>query len=551
MRKWIVLSAMMGSLWAETAPEVEQLFLPVVKEAAAPEINAVPSGITMAVSSASDEAQRHVVHGLNLIHGGWDFEAYRHFVAALKLDSQCLMAHFGVVLCLLDSDVDYEKPRIAAAERAVSLVEAGVGSDLERGYLFSLMTLLESGTTAGAEAFARVALKYPQDRQLKLFQSYFLRNGFDVLGSPRLEQQTAQSILQDLLKKEPDSPLLMNAWLMIRAESPKLGDDLQLARKLCQKVPGYAPYQHLLGHYEWRSGNHREAAMAFSRSGELYVSWMKQTGIGITHCSEWIRAESYRAMALASSGDYDSALAAARALAKVSIPEGGSNSTGARMLWWEACTLEARLLLRRGKPGDMAKAMASLPAKEVVRPMAESSKVVFFYQGLAMLLDGKKALEEKNMARVDDMVKALSMHLPLMDQARRDAANLGELSAFLRGYAFLDISLQAFKGDIAMAKTDGVNDVAFNWYSSAAEKQSPASRLMPPHFLKPMQRELGLYFVSKKDFASAKQMYEEGLAAWPRDISLLRAKLELQRLIKDETSAAATEALIREVVGEK
>lgn len=291
--------------------------------------------------------------------------------------------------------------------------------------------------------------------------------------------------------------------------------------------------------------------MAFSRSGELYVAWMKQTGIGITHCSEWIRAEAYRAVALASSGDYDSAMAAARALVKVPIPKGGSNSSGARMLWWEANTLEARLLLRRGMPGDMAKAMASLPPKESVKTMADTSKVVFFYQGLAMLLDGKKALEEKNMARVDDMAKALSMHLPLMDRARRDAANLGELSAFVRGYSYLDIALQAFKGDIAMAKTDGVTDVAYNWYSSAAEKQSPASRLMPPHFLKPMQRELGLYFVSKKDLDSAKDMYEEGLAAWPRDISLLRAKLDLQRLLKDEKSAAATEELIREVVGEK
>ncbi len=552
MRIWAIIGLMVANVWAaDPVPGVEELFLATFKDVRPVELGAVPSGISMAVTSSSDVAQKHVVQGLNLIHGGWDFEAYRHFTAALKLDPECLMAHFGLVFCLLDSEADYQKPRNAAAERAVVLVEEGVGTDLERGYIFAMAKLLEAGPDAAAEAFGLVALKYPQDLQLKLFETYFRRSGFDDLGSPKPGQKVAQEILQGMLKKQPDTPFLMHAWLMIRAENLKMHEDLPMARKLCQLVPDYAPYQHLLGHYEWRCGNHREAALAFSRSGDLYLAWMKNSVVSIADCPEWIRAEIYRAVALASSGDYESALAAAQALVKVPIPAARMKSPGARMMWWEANTLEARLLMRRGMPGDMAKAKASLPSKEAVNAMAPLSKIAFFYQGLALLLEGQVALEEKNDKRVEEMQQAMAMHLPLMDQMRRDAGNFGELSYFIRAYTFLDIGNYALKGDFAMSKTDGSFQVAYNYYSSARERQLLPTRAMPPIYLQPMHLFLGRFYLKKNNPQDAMAMYQEGLEFWPRDLSLLLARKELQIATKDEAGAAATDVLIREVSEEK
>lgn len=219
-------------------------------------------------------------------------------------------------------------------------------------------------------------------------------------------------------------------------------------------------------------------------------------------------------------------------------------------MWWEANTLEARLLMRRGNPGDYALALASLPKKEVVKTMMPHTKVAHYYQGLAMLLDGKVALETKNLQRVEDMTKALAMHLPLMEQVRGDCLKLGELSYYMRAYEFMEIGSLKFKGDVAMSKADAASTAAYNWYSGARDRQVFATRMMPPISLLPMSVPMGRYYQSKGNFERAMEMYEEGLQYWPRDLNLLQSLKLLQLQTKNEKGAAATEALIQEVMGE-
>lgn len=248
---------------AEMSP-VEDLILPKLAKLPAPQMRQFSSGISLAISSKDEKAQAHVLQGLNLIHGGWDFEAYRHFVEALKLDPDCLMANFGVIFALLGADSEFIKVRIAAVDRTLALVDAKVGSELERGYVYALTKLLEEGPLSAADAFGQVSRKFPNDVQAKLFESYFRRAGFDEYGSPKPEQELAQEMIQALMKKQPDSPMLMHCWLMMRTENLLCREDLPMARKLCELVPDYPPYYHLLGHYEWRSGNYGKAATAFA-----------------------------------------------------------------------------------------------------------------------------------------------------------------------------------------------------------------------------------------------------------------------------------------------
>lgn len=547
MRILSLLGLMSVAFAAEEPPDVKEMILPHVAQALPVQLGGGPAGINMAISASEENAQKHVLQGLNLIHGGWDFEAYRHFVAALQCDPDCLMAHFGVIFSLLENESEFRKARLAAAERALALIQAGAGTEIERGYLFATMRLLDDGPAAAADAFAQVSQKYPQDMQLQLFESYFRRSGFDEYGTPKTEQVLAQKKVQALMQSQPNSPLLMHGWLMMRTENLRMEPDLPMARKLCQMVPDYAPYFHLLGHYEWRCGNHREAATAFSRCADLYQDWMKKCGFGIADCPEWIRAESYRAVALASAGDYDSALAVASALAKVSVSEDRLQSPGARILWWEAKTLEARLLMRRSSKGDLVRARASVPSRESMQKMSQHSRVAFFYQGLGMALDGQIALEGKNATRAGEIHQALAAHLPLMEQARSDAIKLGELTVFARAFSFLEIATMSFKGDLAMSQADPKSTSAYNWYSGARERQAFASRLMPPSSLMPMSVPLGKYYESKGNVVRAQEMFQEGLLHWPRDLCLLEALLALQVASQDEAAAKATADLIREV----
>lgn len=542
---------MFTAVYAEEKKEitpVKELILPNLANLPSPSMWEFPGGVQMAISSTSDEAQKHVLQGLNLIHGGWDFEAYRHFMEALKLDPECLMANFGVTFSLLGADKEFLKPRVAAADRTLALLQEGKGSELERGYVYALVKLLEEGPSAAANAFGQVARKYPLDTQVLLFESYFRRSGFDDYGSPKPEQELAQEKVADLMKKNPDSPLLMNSWLMMRTENLDMAADLPMARKLCELVPDFPPYQHLLGHYEWRSGNHARAAAAFSRCGAQYIAWMKSAGLTIVDCPEWVRAEVYRAIALASQGDYDSALAAANALSKVKIPDDRIESAGARMMFWEAKTLEARLLLRRNKPGDYDLALASLPLPEVVKPISAKTKVGAFYQGLAVALEGRKALAAGKMDRVKDIYQLIIMHGSQMEKIRTQALSLGEAAPFARAFDCLEILALDFKGDMAMLDGKEKCAPAYNWYSGARERQRLGTRMLPPITLLPMGLQIGRYYELKGDLPSALEVYQENLSYWPNDLLLLEALKKCQLALKDPTAAALTDEKIKSIM---
>lgn len=549
MWKWFWLILLCGAS-AEKMPDIEKMLLPHVKPASAEYFLAEPTGIKMAITAKSPKAQEHVLRGLNLIHGGWDYRAYQHFIAALKSDPDCLMAHFGVVFSLLDGDSEYNEPRAVAIERALALIKAGAGTPLERGYLFGLMQLLEEGPQAAAAAFEKVAQSFPNDAQLPLFEVYFRRSGFDEQGRPLPDQEVAQEKLAALMKKSPNSPMLIHAWLMIRAENRDVTADLPMARKLCEMVPDYPPYCHLLGHYEWRSGNYHLAHLAFSRCVILYRNWMKECGVELVDCPEWIRAEMYRAAAVACSGDDESALAMAKALCKMKIPQERYKSAGARILWWEANTMEMRILMRRRGPDDLKMALASLPSKEFVKTLTPYSRVAFYYQGLAMLLESQIALEEKNWERAKELTQAMTMHLPLMQKVRDDVSRMGELAHFIRAYSFLDVATLQLKGDLAMAGSESQRGVAYNWYSGANERQMYASRMMPPVSLTPTELALGRYFESKNDARRALEVYQEGLSRWPKDLTLLSAIAALQTKAGDEKAAEQTRATMQEVRSE-
>ena len=527
------------ALAQDKVPSVDEMMLACLKNLPAPALRTFPNGVSMAISGATPEVQTRVLQGLNLIHGGWDFEAYRQFVEAIKIDPDCLMANFGITFSLLGSNGEFFKPRIAAADRTLALVNAGKGTELERGYAYALAKLFSGGPDSAADAFTQVAGKYPKDMQVRLFEVYFRRSGFDEYGNPKPDQESAQENVSSLMKTTPDSCLLMHTWLMIRTENLDMAQDLPMARKLCEMVPDFPPYQHLLGHYEWRSGNFGKAAAAFSRCGELYMSWMKSSGLSIVDCPEWIAAEVYRAVALASAGDYDSALAAAQALSRVPMPKDRIESPGARMMYWEAKTLEARLLMRRGAKGDAALAMASIPKPEVMKDLAAKTKVSSFYQGLVIALEGRKALEAGNRARAEEMYQLMVMHGNKMEESRAQAVKLGEVAHFGRAFDCLEIMALELKGDLAMAMGKDASGPAYNWYSGARERQHFATRMLPPICLYPMFARVSEFYLGKNDGKAALEIYKEGLGYWPSDLILLNGLKKTYLALKDEKSAAS------------
>jgi len=518
-------------------PKVEDAIPPAVKALEAPVDVVFPNGIEMAVTASNDKAQAQVLQGLNHLHGGWEFQASRHFAAAMREDPECLLAHWGLVMCLLSPDPEAIPARNALVERLLELVDLNIGSELERGYAYALIKYMEEGPVGAMNAFIKVSDKFPNDIQSKVFGALFGRTGYDELGGPTPGQERSEKVLAELVEKFPEDPLPLNALLLIKAEAPDLTGSLEAARKLSQMSPSYAPYFHLLGHYEWRCGNHGNATAAFGRASSLFERWMTENKATVADCPEWANAECYRVVALCSKGDFDTAYAAAKLVANIPFPAERGTSNGARFLLWEAKTLPARLLMRRGLPADLEEALASLPKPADVGPTSAKSLAFWWIDGLRMFLDARRWLAEGKYEEARQTAAALNFHGDRMSRVQNTANLTGERSAWSRAFRSMEVIASELSGEISLAGPVAGRGAAFNWFRAAADRQQNATMLYPPALLMPMAAQLGEYYMGIHKTPEAIAAFNEALKAFPNDIQTLKSLEKAHR--KDENAVEA------------
>jgi tetratricopeptide (TPR) repeat protein len=497
-------------------------------------------GLVTAVTAATEKAQTHTLQGLNHLHGGWEFEAMRHFAIAMEEDPHCLMAHWGMVMSMLSASPETDAHRFATIQRMLELINDGEGTELERGYAYGLVKYIEEGPMSAATAFRKVADKFPGEIQSEIFAALFGRGGYDDLGTANPDQAAAEERLLKLIEESPNEALPLNALLQIRAEAPDLRPSLVLARQLCQLVPDYAPYFHVLGHYEWRCGEHAKAASAFGRAATLYSIWIKENNASPADCSGWVRAECYRVVALASKGGFDNSFASAEKIAATTVDPSRPSASGTRQLLWDAKTLPARVLMRRSLPGDSAKALASLPPPEEGAPFREKSLSYWWVDGLRIALEAQRLLDTGDFEQATETIAALTLHGQAMVKRQAVASAIGERAEWLGSFRALEVLAAELRGRLALAGPPAGHGSAFNWFRGAADRQLHSTMLSPPALLTPMGMRLGDYFIARNQPAKAVEAYEEASERFPNDketLERLKKARELAEKLGDKENS--------------
>jgi tetratricopeptide (TPR) repeat protein len=531
-------------------PDVEAAIPGPVKALGKPGMMDFPGAIQMAVSATTEEVQTHVNQGLNHLHGGWEFEASRHFAVAMREDPDCLLAHWGMVLCLLNPSPETGPARNAATDRLLELVNQGKGTELERGYAYGLIKYIEEGATGGAAAFRKVAAKFPNDLQTGVFAALFSRGGYDVTGDPTPDQIAAENSLLNLIQRHPQNPVPLNALLSIRAEKPDLTDSLELARKLCQLQPDYPPHLHLLGHYEWRCGHHTAAVTAFTRAARLFQGWMKENQAGIADCPEWGKAECYRIVALNSKGDFKSAYAASRKVALIPLPANRPSSPGTRFLLWEAASLPARILMYRNLPGNASEAARSLPKPADMKKFHDHSFAYWWIDSLRFVLDARRLIDAGDLTGAREVIATLTQHGTSMEKTQAAAAASGERSAWIRSFRALEVLASELRGRLALVGQKERQGSAYNWFSAATDLQHPSSLLLPPMILTPMAARLGDYYLATKKTTEAIAAYQQALTDFPNDMKTLIDLKRAYEAVNNPSEAATITKKIEDLMGE-
>jgi tetratricopeptide (TPR) repeat protein len=531
----------------EKLPDVEDAIPSIVKSLAEPAMIELPAGVTAAITAASDKAQAHVNQGIYHLHGGWEFEASRHFAAAMREDPECLMAHWGMVMSTLTPSPETGPARNAASDRMLELVNKGYGTELERGYAYGLIKYMEEGPEGAAQAFQKIAEKFPNDLHATIFAALFSRTGYDEGGNITPGQEDAEKKLLGAIEKNPQNPIPLYALLSIRAEAPDLNKSVELARKLCQMVPDYAPYFHLLGHYEWRTGQHGKAASAFGRASTILERWMQENKAIVADCPEWVKSECYRIVSIASKGEFDTAFAAARQVASTPFADSRAGSSGARLLLWEAKTLPARILLQRGLAGSVKDANNSLPKPDEIKNTRKKSLAYLWIDGLRIVLEAQRLIDAGDLDGASEVLTALAHHGEMMSKAQASATASGERSAWTRAFRALEVLASELNGRKTLAGPKERIGTAYNWFTSATDRQHPASMMMPPLILTPMATRLGEYYLAADKPAEAIESYNRALAAFPNDMNALLGLKKSYQKAKLAKETADTEQKIQEL----
>lgn len=510
-----------------------------VAKMAVPEMRPQIVGIKMSVSSPSEKAREHVKQGFALVHAQWDFEAYRHFSAALVEDPDCLLAYCGVVLALAKPYSEYADYRRAAITRMLDLLDADDKQvkegkverypAMEKKFVMATATLVSTSPRTAGALFHKMSEEYPQLIQTRLLSVFLTRGGYDVLGTPSLEQKFAIKTTKELLKKYPDNPLVLGFWLSLNAEVPSQSMDIKkeilpYARHLAKKCPRVPSWQHALGHFEWRAGNYLLAERAFTKAAALYAEWMKREGVGINDCEGFIRSKCYLANTLYQRGNYLGAMKVAKELRAMKLDLERPRSPGNQILIWRGYTLPARLYIAHGADGDLNRALKSFPTKEELAPYVSHPKFPslagVYVEALSAYIGSRKAIDDKAITAAKSLRdNTFRSRVVSLAKVAQGAMRSSDYSHYFNAGSSLAIYDMELAGLIALNGRKDMKITASNWFRSARDKQGVPSLMMPPLVLTAMENRLGEYYLRMGKNQEALEAYQAGEKRYPNNIA--------------------------------
>lgn len=542
--KWIVASSLLLSPMLaaqETAVEniteetksfdYKSVIAEPVQQLGEPRVRVEVGEPNILVFSPSLKAQEHVRQGFAMIHASWDFEAYRHFSAALKEDSQCLMAYCGVVLSLTNPEHEFKKERAHAFNRMLSLAEHKDGEEFsypenERMYAVAIAELMANGVARGAAAFRHLAKSYPNDLQAQLFSLLLSRGGYNDLGNPRLAQREAVEQLEKLHAEYPNEPMVLNFLLMVQAEAPYQAVDfkeymLPLAEKLVvlsdSKVPSW---QSFLGYVAWRSGDLEKAEAAFAEAVRLYDAWRIEGEVQPADCEGLLRAQLWLATVLHAQGEKEAALAEIDAVTRFCAPITREYSIGALTAKWIGGLLPLKMALEEDAFSLAKKRLPELGKvkQDNLKPFDAIVTAYKLYIDTRIVAEQNKSeAAKRGHAKMAALLNEIKDKLQLVSKSP-------EFGDYARELQTLGILHKSLTGDVT--EQNGMINV---WYQAAADAQTQGPRLLPPNILYPMEYKLGVIQEKAGRAEDAKSSFETALKRQP---SYTKAATALEKLAK-------------------
>ena len=483
----------------------------------------------MKITTKSAKAQAYFDQGLNLLHCFWDFESYRAFKEAARLDPDAAMAYWGIVQSTSDYSAMEEITK-AALEKAKSLQDKV--SDHEQFYIRAQQAQQgEDGQEGYRSEMEALIDKYPNDIDAKLLLAIHSSYGYGKKdGKPEDETIYARLLVEDVLAGHPMSAAAHHYRIHILEASTHPQDALADADALTQLALASGHMVHMPGHIYYRLGDYDRARQSFLNSMKVDSDYMQHEKVTTLDCWNYPHNLSYLIASDAESGRYREALDMATRLEKLPANPFLAKGSPSYVLTLGGTT--ARLNIRYGN----WQAVADHPIDIGLDSSTAGAAAVAYRNGIVAYARGMLAISHKDMsaaAHDSDALDAISWRLHAESNKDED----GKPDQVLRLLEMLSLDL---RGNLRSAQ--GKHDEAIALLEKAIDKEREVGYGEPPQYGRPELESLGYACIRAGKWEQARKAFEEEMITRPASGHALYGIAESYEKAGDRKSAASVYA---------
>ncbi|MGE0587801.1 MAG: tetratricopeptide repeat protein [Cyclobacteriaceae bacterium] len=463
----------------------------------------------LGITTESEAASRFVTQGIIMANGFNHAEAARSFHEAIRQDSTCAMAWWGLAYVLgpnynTNSSTGENKEILDAVDNAVAF--SSNASPWEKALVNTLRIKYgEDGSAVDEEGYA-AAMKnvYDQfsdnDFIVTLYgESLMNLHAWDLYtrkgGEPKPWTPDIVSVLENALQLNPENPLANHLYLHATEAAPDVEKALVSAERLKTLVPGAGHLVHMPSHIYINTGDYHEGSLANEEAVKVdstYIAQCQAQGVypQLYYPHNWHFLSATAALEGRGGRSIEAAFKTADIIDRNYLRQDGFGTTQ------HYITIPYNVLV---KFAQWEKVLA-LPAPD---DDLDYPKAIWHYaQGMALANTGKleRAKEElaelKRLSESDDVKSLIVWEINSASELCTIASNVLEAEIF------------RLKGDYKSAE---------DLFKAAIALEDQLNYNEPPDWFFSIRHFLGDLYMDMERFQDAESVYREDLTYWVKN----------------------------------
>ena len=461
----------------------------------APELMKGVGSSPLKIDTKSTLAQQYFSQGVSQLHCFWDFEAYRSFKEAIRLDSAAIMPYWGILHTIMFiNNEDFNKEKTKAIEKLKDLVEHAEG--FEKLYSKGILDYVETDDPEGyLTQLENIVHHYPDDVDAKLFLALFKMSGYDANMDPRRGTIYSEYLLRDLLVTNPENHGVHHYWIH-QMENCCPEEALESAQKLADLAPESGHIVHMPGHIYYKMGDYLKAHDQFVEAMKVDSTYMANQNIREIDNWNYIHNLNYLLANCAQDGRYQEGLHYATRLEDmVAVADRVDAHRGA--FFYQGKITPATMEMRFGFWDRAVEKFEAITDTDTLYGRAAMD----YKSALSLFSSGMLSLEKND-------VSAARTKLDQLDALFWRNSQQEDEKEQLRGRRLntLLVTSMELKGNIQIAEKDFENGV--KTLEKAVEMEKDLGYSEPPYYPRPTLLSLATAYSSMGDHDKAESCLE-------------------------------------------